>query len=139
MELKNSNSQQVFSSKTGYRLFIFSLFTVWYIQCSSRSISGRLHLNMIRIVLDQVTNVPDNIFFNDRWHNSQSNRSAGQPKLISEWEIKTALMCFEQSVKAAVKFPKTKSCNCSNMIAILLLVLCIYYLDNTTMFKTFVI
>lgn len=60
----------------------------------------------IKIDLDQVTRVPDNTFFNDRWQNSQSDRSVGQPNLISEWEIIKALIGFQQSVRLFLDLQK---------------------------------
>lgn len=60
----------------------------------------------IKINLDQVTQVPDNIFFNDRWQNSQSDRSVGQPNLISEWKIIKALIGFQQSVRLLLDLQK---------------------------------
>lgn len=41
----------------------------------------------VKIDLDKVTYVHDNIFFNDRWQNPPSDRSFGQTKVISEWKI----------------------------------------------------
>lgn len=44
-------------------------------------------MDVTKIDLDKVTYVPDNVFFNDRWQNPPSDRSFGQPKVISAWKI----------------------------------------------------